>query len=353
MNRLPRCLLFLILLVSFPSLVMGLEKAYIIKGEANYRGISSFKSISDPVFIHKDTGTVLSFGRFEDDKDPEKNIPWDVYDVLYEDVPQSYEIALLLLGQGEYESALQTFLKSSKDKTPSGKTFSSTPFWKNYMDYKLLVCSLALEKFDDAKSYFDKISSNKDAHHHIVAIRDYIPYIIRQSEGKTAQQWIDYLLGFSLSEKAVIELKFQRIKALALQKKYPEAKDDLKKIQTAYLEKFPDLSERIDSLQSDILILYEKNYIAGTKFLEEKISADRRKANADIYRKLAICYVNRQDLHRARWNYMQAYLSEADPQKTREILLELKKVNNDLKSKDAENHMDPFLDHALSNTEQP
>lgn len=308
-------------LFSCASAFAQYPKARLVYKLSQYKDIVQFKSNSSPVFIHTDNSTELKFGRFEKDKNPQKRDPWNVVDVLYEDVPSSYEVALSLLANNQFEEAKEMFLKSASDDTQvSKRKFSTTKIGKNYLDEKLLMCSLGLNEKEESKEYFKKIIKNKECHSYFATMIKYIPFLVQEGDGSQAEKIIKEVVKLPLSKRKLFQIGLQRCLAISLQKKYSQAKSELKKLVREYRNDIKNIQQYARETEATILVYHEKNYRAGIKFFNRILEEDRTQAKSDTFMALAECHFNEKQWEKARWNYIQAFLVEYDPQQKEKLI---------------------------------
>lgn len=286
-----------------------LPKARTVRELKDYHDILIFKGSEPVVFIKTDNDQTLVFGNSADDDNPQDSKAWNVFDVLYEDVPAIYELALALMAKGEWEEALKQLERCGNENTSvSKKKFSSTDVYANYVPHKYFLCYLNLGDADKTLATFEKILGHKSTHARIRVMLEALPLLIEKEKGELLQKVVAELKELSLSKRDKMEIALANALALSLGKKYAEAKTALNLVLDEYGTEFKDLASRIESINSTILVYHEKNYKAAIAYFEEIQKKSREKASADMYAKLGYCYSKMDKWEEARWNYIQAYL---------------------------------------------
>ncbi|MBF0196446.1 MAG: hypothetical protein HQL32_01990 [Planctomycetes bacterium] len=340
---------FLFVLLVCPALIAeDYPKARIARKLSDYIDILRFKEDEMPIFVHKDDGKKLTYGQFEGDDGQDANA-WSLFDILYEDVPVSYETGLNLMAKGEWGSALKMLKKSMDEKTPDKKPFRGTVTYKNYLEDKLLTCYLALGNKDAAKKSFEKIKANRKTHSWVMNMIKYVSFLVEAGEGSKALTLVDELLKLPLSKKIKMNMDLDKCLALSLSKKYTEAKRLLKDTVLNYEADFSSVKDKALEIESTILIYHEKNYRAGIKFFEKILKEAREQATADTYLKLGDCYFQEKKWELSRWNYIQAYILENDNVERIKLIIEkVGQANEKIPSKEGNKAIDAFFDKVSS-----
>jgi hypothetical protein len=304
-------LVAILLGVSLASSVWAKElpKARSARELKEYADILIFKGTEDPIFVKEDDGLKLVFGSFADDDNPQDAKAWNIYDVLYEDVPVLYESALSLMAKGEWAEALKLLDRCAGENTQvSKKKFSSTDIYANYVPHKYFLCHLNLGEADKALEFSEKIQSNKMAHSRVRVMLMAIPLLIEREKAADIDKIVTELEALSLPRRDKMELALSKCLALSLNKKFKEAKASLQLVLDEYGADYSELAARVEDIQTTILVYHEKNYTQAVKVFEEILKKSREKASPDMYVKLAFCYSKLNKWEEARWNYLQAYL---------------------------------------------
>lgn len=294
------------------------EKALIVTKFNKYKNIEKLKSESREIFIYKHAGEVIYFtdfveeGKKIDIKQLTKKNNWQYYDLLYDDVPLQYEIGVQSLARGNFEEAKKYLESSLEKKTKISKLdFSDTYFCKNFLDEKLLLCAIGLQNEEDIQKYYKKIVNNASAHARRRVLVQYIPYLLELAEGSKANSIIDECLKFDLSRSVKLDLQIKRCLSMSLQRKFSQAKSELKKIEMGLLTKDDmKLMPQLQEARVTILVSHEKDYSEGIRLIKKMMDKDPKNLNAINYYSLAECYMNKDNFEEARWNYIQAYLYE-------------------------------------------
>jgi tetratricopeptide (TPR) repeat protein len=319
LNNLFRFTLFsAFLCASIASTEEKFEKALIITKLDKCKNIEKLKSDSREIFIYKHAGEVIYYtdfvekGKKVDIKELRKKNNWQYYDLLYDDVPLQYELGLQSLAKGEFEQAKKYFESSLENKTKVSKTlFPNTYFSKNFLDDKMLLCAIGLNNEEDIKKYYKKIINNSSAHAKRRVMVEYVPFLLKLEEGSKANSIIDECLKFDLSRSVKLKLQVMRCLSLSLQRKFSQAKSELKKVEMGLLTKDDmEIMPKLQEAHVTILVSHEKNYSEGIRFINKMMEKDVKNLNGTNYFNLAECYMNKDNYEEARWNYVQAYLYE-------------------------------------------
>lgn len=291
-----------------------------VNSAKDYEDIQAIKRV-EKIYVLKDTGTELVYGRFSDDKNPMDVKPWEVYDILYEGAPAEYEMGLLLMASGKFEDARKQLELAGKQMDKSGKVFSTTKAYRNYIDDKLLTCAIGLGERDTTKHLLDKLSKSGDAHAHV---RSAIMYLELLSEGeaedgKLMGKMADSLLKLPLPPLLKGKVLVMKVLAQANEKNYDDAKKGLAQILTDYADhaSIVVLAQKADT---DIIIFKQKNYREGIKYFKKLLEKNTSAPSPDTLMKMAECYFFDKDYSRARWNYLQAFMSESDLVRRQKII---------------------------------
>ena len=283
------------------------KPAFLVKSLRDYRDITALKH-TDKVFIVKDNGLEISYGRFQGDTTPMKANAWDIYDVLYDGLPAAYETGLARLADEQYADARDDLRRAGAEKL-GNEALSATPAYKNYIDEKLLLCSLGLKEDDQAGILFEKILHNPEAHARVRVMILYGEHLIRKGDGAKAEEIAEQLLKLPISALLKAEVMLNKYMALALKKQFADAKKGLQELADSHAKDYPSIAERARERISDIIIYHEKNFDEGIRFYKKMIDEGGVEANAATYIKLAECYLSKGDYDEGRWQLIQAFLS--------------------------------------------
>lgn len=294
--------------VSGADVKANVEKARVAHRLSDYEDIDAFIQSHDLVYVQKDTGSQTHYGLFETDENPQEFKAWEVYDLLYEDVPKTYLLGCQFLALGDYQQAKKMFVKCRKDKTPSKKVFGNTMVYKNYVPEKLLLCALGEGDDKEAEKAFQQIINNKQAHAYVRTSIRYVKYLVdHQRSGSQAQALAEELLKKKLPVRQKAELDINRCLAISLQKKYREAKYELDRVIVKYHSGVPEIEQLKDEALSTIVIYHEKNYRHGVNLFKDLLKKNRGSVSVATYVKLGDCYAELKKYEEARWNYLRAY----------------------------------------------
>lgn len=286
-----------------------LPKARTARDIKEYHDILIFKGSEQVVFIKTDNDQLLVFGNSADDENPQDSKAWNVFDVLYEDVPAIYELALSLMAKGEWEEALKQLDRCGEETTQvSKKKFNSTEVYANYVPHKYFLCYLNLGESEKTLATFDKILNRKSTHSRVRVMLDALPLLIENEKIESLQKVVAELKEVGLSKRDKVEIALANCLTLSLSKKYAEAKTALNLVLDEYGAEFKEIAQRVENINSTILVYHEKNYKAAIANFEEILKKSREKASAEMYMKLGYCYSKIDKWEEARWNYIQAYL---------------------------------------------
>ena len=300
-----------------------LPKARTAREIKDYFDILIFKGSEEPVFVKTDNSQTFVFGNSAEDDNPQDAKAWNVFDVLYEDVPAFYELALSLMAKGEWEQALKQLDRCGDESTQvTKKKFSSTDIYTNYVPHKLFLCYLNLGERDKALEVFEKIQNNKAAHSRVRVLLAAMPLLVEKENGEALHKVVNELKDISLSKRDKMEIALANCMALSLNKKYAEAKTNLGLVADEYGADFKELAGRVEDMNSTILVYHEKNYKQAISYFEDILQKSREKASTEMYMKLGYCYAKIDKWEEARWNYIQAYLFGSFSKKQKLRLIE-------------------------------
>ena len=346
-------LLLICAFISTPSLLASQkpEKAYIIRRLDKCKNIEKLKRDGE-TYIFKISNGVIYYEDFIDEnnkvdiKDLRKRNVWQIYDLLYEDAPAKYENGLVALANKNYGKAKTLFEESLKEKTKvTKKAFSTTTFAKNHIDDKLLACAQGLKLDEDIANYFKKVVNNETAHARRRVMLEYAPYLIKKGEGLKANNIIDQCLKFQISRKVTLELQVLKCEAIAMQRKFSQAKSELKKVELSLLNKEDlKLMPKIVQTSVAILVKHEKDYSEGIRFLKKIMTKSKKNLNSQNYFNLAECYMNKSNFEEARWNYIQAFINESQsPKFVGKIKDKILAMNDKIESEQGNDALNKFL----------
>lgn len=307
--------------------------------------INKFKEDTEIIYIHSVKGQSITYGMFENDKNPKDGKAWLYYDLLYVDVPAKYEIGISLLARGKYEEAKEMFEASLNEKTPiSKKTFKTTDQCKNFIDEKFLKCALGMKDYDTASTLYKKIVNNPNIHAQRRISVDYTFFLVEQGKGADAQKLAEKCLKFELPKSKLFEISIQRVLSISLQKKYSQAKNELKKIEGSMTDHHKNSEALLKEAYTTILINHEKNYKEGIRYFNKILEKDRINVSTDSFIKLAHCYENTKKYEDARWNLIQAYQVEFNNQERLKFIKEkILALNEKIPSKEGNKALEKFF----------
>lgn len=311
MSRLFVLVLFLFALLPIHAEFSEPKEAWIINRARDYRDIIGLKKNAQRVYVVEHTPTLLRFGLFADDKQPQSQKPWGVFDILYADVPASYEIALSFLGREEYQKALEQFEKSANENTQVSKErFSGTAIGELLIKSHLLDCHVALGNKEKAMELYREIYEERKAHTWVRDSAKYADLLSKAGKGAEALQVAETLTALEdLDGPLAVDLSFFKTRSLAVQGSYDAAREELKRILDTYKTQYPEVEQRAFEMEADIIVYYEKNYDRGIDFFQKIIEENPVNAGAGVYLKLGECYLQTRKHSEAMWNLMKAYLA--------------------------------------------
>lgn len=338
------------LFICVASLHAALPKAILVNDIKDYLDILSLKESGEVAYIHDDNAKTIKYGMFEGDNNPTELKAWSVYDLLYLEVPQSYETALTMIAKGEYESAKKLLDRCGDDKTPSKKLFSATSVYKSYVPHKLFLCAVGMNDRKTAIDLFKKIERDPKAHARLFVLKEALPILVEEKEGDLALKVATELSKIRLSRRDSIEISFSMSLALSLKKKYTEAREVITEVVTKYAEDYPELNSRSVESQSTILIDHQKNYKQGITYLEGIKEKGEIFFSASLYEKMGDCLVELKKLEEARWNYLHAFLlEESGKNRTETLMGKVQEVNKKLGQKGGSESLEALFAKVKSN----
>ena len=334
MMRRTRFSFFSLLLLTFSAWSATLPKAILVGELKDYIDILSLKESGEIAYIHDDNAKTIKYGMFQGDSNPTELKAWSVYDLLYVEVPQTYETALSMIARGEFESAKKLLDKCGNDKTPSKKLFSATPIYKRYVPHKLFLCALGMNDRKEAISLYKKIDRDGMAHNRMATLKAILPILVEEKIGDLALKVSLELSKLKMAKREAIEISFLKSLALSLQKKYAEAREAINEIVGKYADDYPDLKSRSVESQSTILVDHQKNYKSGIQYLEDIKAKGEVFFSAGMYEKLADCLAQTGKTEEARWNYLHSFLMiEGDKNRMELVMTKIQEMNKKLGTK--------------------
>lgn len=305
MTSLQRALIVVSLLA--PSLLAEGIPARLAVGLQDYRNMMGFKS-GDEVFITKSDGKRLEYKMFKEDKESTSDRAYNIFDVLYSDVPVLYETALTALAEGKYEDALKMLEKVKGEKTAkTNKSFTSTDTYKNLYRHKLFLCHMGLGNLDEALKVFEDIFANSSSHSRVNVMLEVLPHLVKKEKGRLGIQVVTELEKLRLPRRRKVEVDLNKSLFLSLNGKHSEGRKSLNEVLNTYGE-MSGIKERVQEAVTTILVYHEKNYREGIKYFNDLMEKSDRIPSWELYQKLAFCYSQQGKWEDARWNYLQAFI---------------------------------------------
>ena len=165
----------------------ALPKAILVNDMSEYLDVLTLKESGEVAYIHEDNAKTLKYGMFEGDTNPNEMKAWSVYDLLYLDVPPSYETALSMIAKGEYESAQKLLERCGNDKTPSKKLFRLLGLQKLCPTQAFSMCCWVGDN-KKAIELFKKIDRNQSAHARMSVLKEVLPVLVKEKEASDAYE---------------------------------------------------------------------------------------------------------------------------------------------------------------------
>jgi tetratricopeptide (TPR) repeat protein len=322
----------------------GHPKARIVRELSDLKEILSFKSLEDEVYIHSHEWTEVAYGAFADDNNPQTGRPWNMFDVLYVDVPALYEMALSSMAKGEWAEALKILDKCGSEKTPvSKKSFQTTDVYRNHVPHKRFLCHLELGNTEEALSEFDKIYKNKKAHSKAQVMIKALPHLIEAKKGKLANQVADELLKLRLPRRDIVDVMIEKSFALASIKDFNNANKVLDDALDAYGDSYETLAETVEGAKARILVFYKKAYREAINMFNEAIEEKGASAGAYLFKNLGYCLAKTNKWEEARWNYLKAHTIGMSSSETKELLKLIEEANQKVASKEGNAALEAYF----------
>jgi len=341
---------FSLLLLKLTLWAAPLPKAILVSDIKDYIDILSLKESGEVAYIHDDNAKTIKYGMFEGDSNPTELKAWSVYDLLYLDVPQTYETALSMIARGQFESAKKLLEKCGDDKTPNRKLFSATSIYKSYVPHKLFLCALGMNDRKEAINLYKKIDRDGMSHNRMSTLKAILPVLVEEKIGDLALKVSLELSKLKLAKREAIEITFLKSLALSLQKKYAEAREAINEVVGKYADDYPDLKSRSVESQATILVDHQKNYKSGIQYLQDIKSKGEILFSANMYEKLADCLAQLGKTEEARWNYLHSFLMiEADKNRMELVMTKIQELNKKLGTKGGNDGIEALFAKIKSN----
>jgi|SaaInlStandDraft_1057018.scaffolds.fasta_scaffold02630_4 tetratricopeptide (TPR) repeat protein len=276
-------------------------------GLQDYRNMMGFKS-GDEIFVTKSDGKRLEYKMFKEDKESTSERAYNVFDVLYSDVPVLYESALTSMAEGKYEEALKMLVKVKGEKTSkSNKSFTSTETFRNHYRHKLFLCHMGLANLDEALKVFEEIFGNPSAHARVNAMLEVLPYLVKKEKGRLGIQVVTELEKLRLPRRRMVGVALNKCLFMSLNGKHSEGRDALNEALSTYGD-MEGVAAKVQDAATTILVYHEKNYREGIKYFKKLMEESEKIPSWELYQKLAFCYAQQAKWEDARWNYLQAFV---------------------------------------------
>ncbi len=297
-------------------------------------GALSFKNLEDEVFVLHHDWLELKYGMFEGDANPQDLRPWNIYDVLYVDVPVLYEAALVSMAEGKWADALSKLEKCGEQKTAVTKAlFRKTDIYRNHFFHKCFICQLQLQNSDDALLMFDKVFANRGSHSRVQVMKQALPLLLEEGRSADALEVANELLGLRLFRRDLVSVSIQKAFALAGEKKFAEVESLLDKILQDYQDVDEGLALRVQDARSDIMVYHKKDYNKALRMFKKIMDEEGASVRVEVIKRVGDCYAMTNRWEEARWYYFRAHAMGMNPEQSKTLVQAIGEANEKLASK--------------------